>query len=175
MLFSLLLVPITIIFNYNISNIKNIDLNINNPFSNLNYISIISLLSWGLGYFGQPHILVRFMAIEKSKTLNASKNICMSWMILSLVGSFCVGLFGRLLFTDISHINPETIFLLSADALLPDWLSGVILAAVLSAIMSTISAQLHATACSYNEEDISPVIAEESVAEIWRRGRIMHQ
>ena len=151
MLFSLLLVPITIIFKYDFNNINNINLNITNPFSNLNYISIISLLSWGLGYFGQPHILVRFMAIDKSKTLNISKNICMSWMILSLIGSFFIGLFGRLLFTDINNINPETIFLLSADALFPNWLSGVILAAVISAIMSTISAQLHATSCSLTE------------------------
>ena len=171
MLFSLLLVPITIMFNYDVSNIKNIDLNISNPFSNLNYISIVSLLSWGLGYFGQPHILVRFMAIEKSKTLNASKNICMSWMILSLIGSFCVGLFGKLLFTDINHINPETIFLLSADILLPSWLSGVILAAVLSAIMSTISAQLHATACSLTE-NISPTIFK-NYSKIWTTRIIM--
>ena len=165
MLFSLLLVPITIIFNYDLNDIKDINLNVSNPFSNLNYISIISLLSWGLGYFGQPHILVRFMAIDKSKTLNISKNICMSWMILSLIGSFFIGLFGRLLFTDVNNINPETIFLLSADALFPSWLSGVILAAVVSAIMSTISAQLHATACSLTEN--LPIKILNKLDKVW--------
>jgi sodium/proline symporter len=75
----------------------------------------------------------------------------MSWMTLSLIGSFCIGLFGKLLFENIDDINPETIFLLSADKLFPSWLSGVVLAAVLAAIMSTISAQLHAIACSLTE------------------------
>ena len=150
MLFALLLVPITILIG-DAGHINTLDLNLSNPFLNIDIITLISLLSWGLGYFGQPHILVRFMAIEKSKTLRASKNICMSWMTLSLIGSFCIGLFGKLLFENIDDINPETIFLLSADKLFPTWLSGVVLAAVLAAIMSTISAQLHATACSITE------------------------
>ncbi len=156
MLFALLLVPVTMLISSDNSDIRALDLNLD-PFLNLDVIAIVSLLSWGLGYFGQPHILVRFMAIDKSKTLNASKNICMSWMILSLIGSFCIGLLGILLFENVDNINPETIFLLSADKLFPGWLSGFVLAAVLSAIMSTISAQLHATACSLTE-DISPKI-----------------
>ena len=157
MLFTLLIVPVAIITDQgSISNIYNkfqaLNLNISNPFLSLDTIGIISLLSWGLGYFGQPHILMRFMAIKQSKTLKAAQKICMSWMVMSLIGAFCVGLLGRLLFSDSSAINAETIFLLSADRLFPDWLAGIVLAAVLSAIMSTISAQLHATACSLTDD-----------------------
>ena len=153
MLFTLLIVPVAIIVSQdstlNIYNkFQGLNLNISNPFLNLNIIEVISLLSWGLGYFGQPHILMRFMAIKRSKILKTAQKICMSWMIISLIGAFCVGLFGNLLFNQNESINPETIFLLSADKLFPDWLAGIVLAAVLSAIMSTISAQLHATACS---------------------------
>ena len=126
MLFALLLVPITMLIGSDNSDIKALDLNLD-PFLNLDVIAIVSLLSWGLGYFGQPHILVRFMAIDKSKTLNASKNICMSWMILSLIGSFCIGLLGILLFKNVDSINPETIFLLSADKLFPGLLVVILL------------------------------------------------
>ncbi|NRA73352.1 MAG: sodium/proline symporter [Rickettsiales bacterium] len=159
MLGTLLIVPFAIIINqdgfansYNA--LQAINVNIIDPFSNLKTITIISLLSWGIGYYGQPHILVRFMAIKKPKTLALSKNICMTWMVLSIIGAFCIGLFGKLLFSN-KNINPETIFLLSADKLFPAWFSGIILAAVLAAIMSTVSAQLHATACSITKDILS--------------------
>ena len=170
MLFTLLLVPIAIIIHQGgILNTYNefqaLHLNISNPFSNLDIVSIISLLGWGLGYFGQPHILMRFMAIKQSKILKTAQRICMSWMIMSLIGAFCVGLFGNLLFNQNDGINPETIFLLSADKLFPDWLAGIVLAAVLSAIMSTISAQLHTVACSLTEELMPKIL--ERFNKIW--------
>jgi sodium/proline symporter len=166
MLFALLIVPIAIIMEqtsistaYN--NFQALEININNPFLNINSITIISLLSWGAGYFGQPHILVRFMAIKESRVMKVSQKICMFWMVLSLIGAFCVGLFGKLLFASKDAINPESIFLLAADRLFPEWLAGVILAAVLSAIMSTISSQLHAISCSLSEIHIKTNIASK--------------
>jgi len=166
MLFSLLIVPATIIINFSIHNINNgsvIDLY--NPTTSPDFITIVSLLSWGLGYFGQPHLLVRFMAINKSKTLNISKNICMVWMILSLIGSFSVGFLGKFIIDDVGNINPETIFLTLADIVLPDWVSGIILSGVVSAIMSTISAQLHVTSCSLAE--VMPDRVYELVSKLW--------
>jgi sodium/proline symporter len=163
MLFTLLIVPAAIIVDQGgvaiaYEKIQTLAINFHDPFLNESTISVISTLSWGLGYFGQLHILVRFMATKNPNTLKASKNICMGWMILSLLGAFAVGLFGRFLFGLGDNINPETIFLLSADKLFPEWLSGVVLAAVLSAIMSTVSAQLHATASSVTE-DLLPKIS----------------
>src|SRR5690606_21204000 len=63
-------------------------------FGDLNAIAIISLLAWGLGYFGQPHILVRFMAAESVKAIPGARRIGMTWMILCLVGAVAVGFFG---------------------------------------------------------------------------------
>ena len=176
MLFVLLIVPTAIILDqgsitvaYN--RIQALNINFNNPFLNLNAVTIISTLSWGLGYFGQLHILVRFMATKNPNTLKLSKNICISWMVLSLMGAFAVGLFGRLLFSLRDNINPETIFLLSANKLFPEWLAGIVLAAVLSAIMSTISAQLHTVASSLTE-DLLPKICNR-FNKIWMTRIIM--
>ncbi|MFQ3307604.1 MAG: sodium/proline symporter [Candidatus Midichloriaceae bacterium] len=154
MLFSLLIVPIAIFFDQqNIyDNIIRSNINISDPFKGTSVVTIISLLCWGLGYFGQPHILVRFMATKTPDTMKTSMKICMTWMFLSLVGAMFVGLFGRLLFAPSDTFHPDTIFLLSASKLFPSWLFGVVLAAVLAAIMSTIAAQLHATSCSIIED-----------------------
>ncbi len=177
MLFTLLIVPIAIASNQGsissaYSKFQTLDINISNPFANLDTITIFSLLSWGLGYFGQPHILVRFMAIKQSRILKSAQNICMSWMIISLIGAFCVGLFSKLLFNSSSvKVNPETIFLLSADKLFPEWFAGIVLAAVLSAIMSTVSAQLHAIACSLTEDSTSPYVL--TLGKIWYTRLVM--
>ena len=176
MLFALLIVPTAIILDQaSVANAYNkiqmLGINFSNPFLDLNAVAIISTLSWGLGYFGQIHVLVRFMATKNPNTLKASKNICISWMVLSLMGAFAVGLFGRLLFSLSDNINPETIFLLSANKLFPEWLAGIVLAAVLSAIMSTVSAQLHTTASSLTE-DLLPKIFNR-FNKIWMTRTIM--
>lgn len=107
-------------------------------------MGIISLMAWGLGYFGQPHIIVRFMAIRSVKDVPVATAIGMGWMILSLIGALMVGLAG------IAYIakngmelkDPETIFLVFSQILFHPLISGFLLAAILAAIMSTISSQL---------------------------------
>lgn len=111
------------------------------PTQSISLVGILSLLGWGLGYFGQPHILVRFMAIRSVKELPVARRICMTWMILSLLGAILTGLFGHAHFIN-GLKNPEEVFLaLSKDLFIPI-LTGVLLSAVLSAMMSTVSAQL---------------------------------
>ena len=115
---------------------------------NLDMIAIISLLAWGLGYFGQPHILVRFMAAESVKTIPNARRIGMAWMILCLGGAVAVGFFGIAYFGQRPEIagnvnaNAETVFLEVAKLLFNPWIAGVLLAAVLAAVMSTLSCQL---------------------------------
>ena len=107
-------------------------------------MGIISLMAWGLGYFGQPHIIVRFMAIRSVKDVPIATAIGMGWMILSLVGALLVGLAG-IAYTSGKNItldDPETIFLLFSQVLFHPLISGFLLAAILAAIMSTISSQL---------------------------------
>ncbi|MCL1623224.1 sodium/proline symporter PutP [Moraxella sp. Tifton1] len=105
---------------------------------------IISLMAWGFGYFGQPHIIVRFMAIRSVKDVPVATAIGMSWMIVSLIGALMVGLSGvaYIAKTGMSLNDPETIFLVFSQVLFHPLISGFLLAAILAAIMSTISSQL---------------------------------
>jgi len=118
----------------------------------LDKIAIISLLGWGLGYCGQPHILVRFMAAKALPELKTARRVCMTWMFLSLLGAVSIGYFGSIYFQHDPLSNPETLFLRLSTALLNPWLIGIMLAAVLSAIMSSVSAQLLVSASAFAED-----------------------
>ena len=107
-------------------------------------IGILSLLAWGLGYFGQPHILVRFMSIRDDKEMPVAKNIGMTWMALSIIGSLAVGFFGFAFIyaNGVSLDDPEKIFIVLTQLIFNPWIAGFLLAAILAAIMSTIDSQL---------------------------------
>ena len=107
-------------------------------------MGILSLLAWGLGYFGQPHILVRFMSIRDDKEMPIAKNIGMGWMFLSIVGSLAVGFFGFAFVyaNGVALDDPEKIFIVLTQLLFNPWIAGFLLAAILAAIMSTIDSQL---------------------------------
>ena len=113
-----------------------------NLFKDFSWLGFISLMAWGLGYFGQPHILSRFMAIRSTEDIPTSRNIAMVWMVISLMGALAVGLVGIAYFADSPLKNPETIFIQLSSAILNPWVAGVIIAAIMSAIMSTIDSQL---------------------------------
>ncbi|ABB44604.1 Sodium/proline symporter [Sulfurimonas denitrificans DSM 1251] len=107
-------------------------------------IGIISLLSWGLGYFGQPHILVRFMSIRDENEIHRAKAIGMSWMGISILGSLAVGFFGfvYVVANGVDLQDSEKIFITLSQLLFNPWIAGFLLAAILAAIMSTIDSQL---------------------------------
>ena len=109
-------------------------------FSSLGWIGVISLLAWGLGYFGQPHILVRFMAIANPIEMQKARRIGMGWMLLSGIGAIGVGLVGSMHFAGLS--DPETVLIELANLLLEPWIAGIVLAAILAAVMSTVDSQL---------------------------------
>lgn len=115
-----------------------------NIWTGTTFIGIISLLAWGLGYFGQPHILVRFMSINNVKNVNTAKYVGMSWMIVSIIGSLMVGFVGIAYVAahDVALEDSEKIFILLSNLLLNPWIAGFVLAAILAAIMSTIDSQL---------------------------------
>ncbi|GLR72020.1 sodium/proline symporter PutP [Agaribacter marinus] len=117
-------------------------------------IGIVSLLSWGLGYFGQPHIIVRFMAIKSLKALPSARRIGMSWMIVSLFGAALTGLFGLAYVTEQNILlsDHETIFIVLSQLLFHPLIGGFLLAAILAAIMSTISSQLLVTSSSLTRD-----------------------
>lgn len=129
-------------------------------------IAILSSLAWGLGYFGQPHIIVRFMALRRAGDAKLARRIGMGWMILSLIGAVLTGLIGIAWF-DIKGLelpDPETVMLVLAQNLMHPFVAGLVLAAVLAAIMSTISSQL-VVSSSALVEDIARLVFKKSVSE----------
>ncbi|MBU2969062.1 sodium/proline symporter PutP [Pseudoalteromonas sp. C2R02] len=121
-----------------------------NMFNGVSLLGIISAMAWGLGYFGQPHIIVRFMAIRSVKDVPVARRIGMSWMIVSLIGAMATGFAGiaYVASTGIQLDDPETIFILLSQILFHPLIAGFLLAAILAAIMSTISSQLLVTSSS---------------------------
>ncbi len=111
-------------------------------------IAIVSSMAWGLGYVGQPHILARFMAAESVHTIPSARRIGMTWMTLCLLGSVAVGFFGIAWFgahpalLGEVNANSERVFILLAEQLFNPWLAGILLSAILAAVMSTLSCQL---------------------------------
>ncbi|MCT8467706.1 sodium/proline symporter [Chromohalobacter japonicus] len=120
----------------------------------LTFIGWLSAVAWGLGYFGQPHIIVRFMAIRTLKDVPIARNIGMSWMLISLVGAVSLGIFGRAyaIRNGMDIEDPETIFIILADLLFHPLITGFLYAALLAAIMSTVSSQLLVASSSLTED-----------------------
>lgn len=159
MFIALILVPIVTIISIGgldstFSEIRSIDPTYLNAFEGTSVIGIISLLAWGLGYFGQPHIIVRFMAITNVKEVKKARRIGMGWMIFSIVGAMITGLFGIAYFSLNGGAidNPETVFILLSEVLFHPIITGFLLAAILAAVMSTISSQLLVTSSALTED-----------------------
>jgi len=127
-----------------INKIQNIDPALFDMFRGTSISTIIGLLAWGLGYFGQPHIIVRFMAISSANELKSARRIGIGWMAIGLLGAVASGLIGLVYFTQHQSplSDPETVFLRLGDILFHPFITGIILSAVLAAIMSTLSSQL---------------------------------
>lgn len=132
------------------STIETINPDLLNIFSGVSAIGIISAMAWGLGYFGQPHIIVRFMAIRSVKEMPTARRIGMSWMIVSVIGAMATGLAGiaYVAKTGIKLDDAETVFIVLSQLLFSPLIAGFLLAAILAAIMSTISSQLLVTSSS---------------------------
>ncbi|GKU83546.1 sodium:proline symporter [Niallia sp. NCCP-28] len=134
--------------------IKGIDPKLFDIFKGTSVLGIISLLAWGLGYFGQPHIIVRFMAISSVKEIKKARRIGMSWMIFSVGGAMFTGFIGLAYYSKqgLNLSDPETVFIKLSEILFHPLITGFLLAALLAAVMSTISSQLLVTASSLTED-----------------------
>ncbi|MGL5950744.1 MAG: sodium/proline symporter PutP [Cetobacterium sp.] len=137
-------------------------------------LGILSSLAWGLGYFGQPHILVRFMSISDVKELKKSRRIAMIWVLISLVGAIAIGLLGIPLFKEVSQLggDAEKIFIYMIKELFNPWVAGILLAAILSAIMSTIDSQLLVSSTTLTEDFYKYVKRDATDKEIMFVGRV---
>ncbi|QKV92777.1 sodium/proline symporter PutP [Streptomyces sp. NA02950] len=118
----------------------------------LSAVSVISLLAWGLGYFGQPHLLARFMGIRSTRAIPAARRVGTGWVLVVLAGATLVGLVGiGQLNTPLD--NPETVFIALSETLFSSpWIAGAMLIAILAAIMSTADSQLLVSSVALTED-----------------------
>ncbi len=135
---------------------------------NIGLVGIISTLAWGLGYFGQPHILVRFMSIRSTSDIPIATLVGISWMVISLIGACFIGVLGIAYINkfNLSLQDPEKIFIVMSQVLFTPWVSGILLSAILAAIMSTASSQLLVS---------SSTIAEDFYRRIFNRNASAYQ
>ena len=159
MFLALVLVPIVVLTEVGgldtaITTIEQMNPNLLSFASGVSLLGVLSAMAWGLGYFGQPHIIVRFMAIRHVNDLPVARRIGMSWMIVSLIGAMATGFVGVVYVkqTGLALSDAETIFILLSQVLFHPLIAGFLLAAILAAIMSTISSQLLVTSSSLTED-----------------------
>ncbi len=128
-------------------------------------LGVLSAAAWGLGYFGQPHIIVRFMALRTAVQAKTGRRIGIGWMVVSLIGAVLTGLVGIAYFqlADQELANPETVFLELTQILVHPFIAGLVLAAVLAAIMSTVSSQL-IVCSSALIEDLYKIVMKRSLS-----------
>lgn len=142
----------------------------------LTAIAIISLAAWGLGYFGQPHILARFAAVRSNQEIGTARRIAVVWSGLSMAGAMLVGLVGILyvdnqLGGDLG--DGEKIFMVLVNAMFHPVVAGILLAAILAAIMSTADSQLLVSSSALAEDFYKQVFRKDaSQKEIVLVGRV---
>ena len=138
--------------------VASIDASMLNIWKGHTIIGIVSLLAWGFGYFGQPHILIRFMAARSTKVIPNARRVSTLWMIFCLAGAVGVGFFGAAYFAhhpesaSLVNENHERVFIVLSGLLFNPWIAGVLMSAILAAVMSTLSAQLLVCSSSLTED-----------------------
>ncbi len=163
MFFSVIIVPVVAMFslggpNETLHKIKTLNTEFLNPFTatdgkTLSIIALISLVAWGLGYFGQPHILIRFMGIKSARDIKKSRRIAMVWVVISLAAAVLIGTIGRVFLTENLGANAsETVYITMVGKIFPSFIAGILLSSILAAIMSTADSQLLVTASAITED-----------------------
>ncbi len=145
-----------------------------NPISN--WKDIASGLGWGLGYFGMPHIIIRFMSLKSQKELKKSAKIGISWTVIIVIFAALIGIVGRMfLGLDEGVVADSTVFINMVRKIFPALISGILLSAVLAASMSTADSQLLAASSAFASDVYKPVIRKDKASEkemMWA-GRIV--
>ena len=185
MLVALLAVPFVILFTENVdfsvlsTPLLNPDGTENlfnaNPFK-ASWQDIVSGLAWGLGYFGMPHILVRFMSIKNSKLIKKSATIGIVWVILSLGAAIAIAFLGRIVVGGelVPAGNQQLIFISLVKRYFPAFIAGLLLSAIVAAAMSTADSQLLVASSSFTSDIYKPIFRKKaSDKEILWVGRIV--
>ena len=145
-----------------VQRVGEMDASRNDIMSGMTTFGIISLMAWGLGYFGQPHIIVRFMALRSAADVPKARLIGITWMVVALFGSIFTGYIGFAYFADNPLPDGEKVFIALSTTLANPWVAGALLAAILSAIMSTIDSQLLVSSSALAEDIYKPFIRPDA-------------
>ena len=138
-----------------------------------NWKDVLSGLGWGLGYFGMPHIIIRFMSLRSDKDLRKSAKIGVTWTLLILTFSVASGIIGHLLLGEIA--DSAVVFITMVRKIFPALISGLLLSAILAAAMSTADSQLLASASAFASDVYKPVIRKDKASDkemLWA-GRVV--
>lgn len=127
-------------------------------------LSIVSCLAWGLGYFGMPQVLLRFMAIRSEKQLNSSRRIATVWCVISLIVAVFIGVIGRTLYPTAltTSAESENVFILLSTNLLPPILAGLVMAGILAATISSSDSYLLIAASAFSKNIFQGLIHKKA-------------
>lgn len=133
-------------------------------FLSASWQEIVSGLAWGLGYFGMPHILVRFMSIQKPSMIKKSATVAIVWVLISLVCAILIAYFGRMLIAEelLTAGMQKLVFVTLARRYFPAFISGLLLAAIIAATMSTADSQLLVASSSFTSDIYKPVFRKNA-------------
>ena len=125
---------------------------------NASWQDIVSGLGWGLGYFGMPHILVRFMSIEKPSMIKKSSIVAIIWVVISLFSAVMIAYFGRMIMGEelLTHGNQKLVFIAMSRKFFPAGICGLLLAAIIAASISTADSQLLVASSSFTADLYKP-------------------
>ncbi len=137
---------------------------ISGPSDNFGIAAIISALAWGLGYFGMPHILVRFMSIRSNEEVKLSRRIAMVWVVIAFIGALLVGAVGKvyLLPTVLAPGSEDTVFIETIMKMFPAFIAGIFLCGILAAAMSSADSQLLVASSAFSRDVYKPFIRKNA-------------
>ncbi|MAX99801.1 MAG: sodium/proline symporter PutP [Oceanospirillaceae bacterium] len=170
---ALLIVPVVVVSDLGVSdtfaaieakNPELLDMFTNADGTTISLIGTLSLLGWGLGYFGQPHILARFKGISSKDHVPTARRIAVAWSGLSMAGSVLIGLFA-IAYLKTGLGDNETVFMVMVDALFHPVVAGILLAAILAAVMSTADSQLLVSSSALAEDFYKALFHKDATPE----------
>ena len=168
MLIAILAAPIIVYFTQSIDFAGTVAADVNYwnllPSGQLDYASVSSILgdlAWGLGYFGMPHIIIKFMAVKNSKMIKFSRRIAMAWVILALGAAIAVGIVGRAFMPELVDGERERVFIEMVVRVFPGFIAGILLSAIVAAAMSTADSQLLVASASITNDIYKPLFNKD--------------
>jgi len=135
------------------------------PGTTYGFLQILSALAWGLGYFGMPHILIRFMSIRSNAEVKTSRRIAMVWVTIAMAAALLVGVVGKIFLLPLEYASQsaaESVFIASMQKIFPTFIAGFFLCAILAASMSTADSQLLVASSAFSKDVYKALLRKDA-------------